>query len=347
MIGEYTLKGNDFSMAIIVRANLAVHKVKGRFFANGDLKSAEGYAYKPIAGKDSLLLQSYKLITRNDSTIIEQKTGDNLKVYRYKGKGMMHLGINPYIFYMPLLAHYAPQKKGESVTSTHFVLDKGVPFIVKRINKTTVTAGSSLIGLFTIYLNEKGKVSSIDAIGSSWNVKGSIVPYLNMDSIIHVNALREQQYGALAELNKLDSLQTTIGASVIKIKYSRPSMRGRVIFGEVVPYNRYWRTGANMATKLSINSPIYFDNQELAAGEYSLYTMPTQQGWTMMFNKEANIWGTRYYPANDILKVPMQVAQIKEPVEVMTIEIEPVDNGGIIHIIWENTKASLPFTTKK
>lgn len=347
MIGEYTLKGNDFIMTIIVRSNLTVHKVKGSFFGNGDLQSAQGYAYKPIAGKDSLLLQSYRLMTRNDSTIIEQKTGDNLKVYRYVGKGMLHLGINPYIFYMHLLAHYAPKKIGESVSSTHFVLDKGVPFTLKRIDRTTLKAGSSLSGPFTIYLNGQGKVASIDAIGSSWNVKGNVVAYLNMDSLIHANAVREQQYGALAEINKLDSLQTTIGAGVVKIKYSRPSMRGRVIFGEVVPWNRFWRTGANAATKISISTPLYFNNQELAAGEYSLFTMPSQNGWTMMFNKEANIWGTRYNPANDVLKVPMQVEQIKEPVEVMTIEIEPVDKGGIIHIIWEKTKASLPFTVRK
>jgi hypothetical protein len=60
-----------------------------------------------------------------------------------------------------------------------------------------------------------------------------------MDSIIRVNAAREQQFGSIADLNKLDSVQTTIGASNIKIKYSRPSMRGRVIFGEIVPWNRF------------------------------------------------------------------------------------------------------------
>lgn len=347
MIGHYILKGNDFNMVIVVMSNLNVHKVKGNLFPNGELKSAEGYIYKPGVAKDSLLLQSYKLITKNDSTFIQQKTAQNTAVYRYAGKGILHLGINPYIFYLPLLPNYVPKNTGDSIISSQHVLDNGVPFIVKRINKTTLTARSRLLGSFTLYLNEKGKLKAIDGVGTTWNVKGTLVPYLNMDSVIHANSEREQQYGAIPDLNKPDSVQATIASMIIKINYNRPSMRSRIIFGEVVPWNRFWRTGANAATRISLNAPVLFNNKELPAGEYSIFTMPTQSGWTMMFNKEANIWGTRYNPANDVLKVPMQVEQLKEPVELMTIEIVPVNDGGAINVIWEKTKASVKFTTKK
>jgi hypothetical protein len=124
-------------------------------------------------------------------------------------------------------------------------------------------------------------------------------------------------------------------------------MRGRAIFGEVVPWNRFWRTGANAATKISLSAPIFFNNKELPAGEYSIFTMPTKDGWTMMFNKQANIWGTQYNPANDVLRVPMKVKQLQEPVELMTIKIVPVNEGGTLNVIWEKTHASVSFTTKK
>lgn len=65
----------------------------------------------------------------------------------------------------------------------------------------------------------------------------------------------------------------------------------------------------------------------------------------MMFNKEATIWGTNYNPAYDILRVPMKVEQLKEPVELMTIEVVPTAKGGTINVIWERTKASAHFTT--
>jgi hypothetical protein len=346
MIGHYDLKGNDFNMTILVRSNLNVHKVKGSFFSNGDIKSVVGYCYRPAVGKDSQLLQTYKLDSRNDSTFIETKTGNTVRTYNYPGRGMIHLGINPYYFYYPLMADYAPEKTGDSLVSFTYAFDKGFSFIVKRINKTTLTASSSIRGDYTLYLNEKGKVISIDAIGTSSNLKGSVVSYLNLDSIINANAMSVQRYGGMADLNKTDSVQITIASNVIKINYSRPSMRGRVIFGSVVPWNRFWRTGANAATKITLSRPILFENNELPAGQYSIFTMPTEHGWTIMFNKEADIWGLLYDPANDFLRVPMQVEQLKEPVELMTIEIAAFRNGGQINIMWEKTKAFVRFATK-
>lgn len=347
MIGHYQINRDSFEMTVLVRSPLEVHKLKGSLFSTGECKYVEGYAYKPEIGKDSLLLQTYKLFTRNDSTFTEQSMGGNASLFGYAGRGMLHLGIYPYVFFNPLYAQYAPVKPGDSLRSYHLLFGSKDPVTIKRINKNTVTIGGSMMGKFTIYLNEKGKPNSIDAIGSSWNVKGKIFPYLNIDSVIQTEAIRAQQYGVLPQLNKADSVQAKIGSTIIKINYSRPSMRSRVIFGEVVPWNRFWRTGANAATKLRLSAPILFQDKELPAGDYSIFTIPAKNGWTMMFNKEANIWGTQYNPANDVLRVPMQVEQLKEPVELMTIEVLPVNGGGAINVVWEKTKASVTFTTKK
>jgi hypothetical protein len=347
MIGHYQLKGDDFVMTVVVKNNLEVHKLKGSFFPNGENTYVEGYAYKPIIGKDSVLLQTYKLYTRNDSTFTEQKTGNNKSIFGYSGKGMIHMGISPYGFFNAIYAHYAPAKSGDSLRSAHLLFGMKDPLTIKRINKNTVTVSSSIMGKFTVYLDKMGKPSNIDAVGSSWNVKGKILPYLNVDSIIHAEALREQLTGIKPNLTIPDSVQATIGSTAIKINYSRPSMRGRTIFGEVVPWNRFWRTGANAATKISLSAPIFFNNKELPAGEYSIFTMPTKDGWTMMLNKQANIWGTQYDPANDVLRVPMKVKQLQEPVELMTIKIVPVNEGGTLNVIWEKTHASVSFTTKK
>ena len=349
MVGHYQLNADDFEMTVLERPGFQVYKLKGSFFSSGECKYVEGYSYRPVIGKDSLILETYKLFTRNDSTFTEYKSDGNVSVFGYSGKGMIHLGISPYIFFTPLYAQYAPVKQGDSMLSSHFLVGDKFPFIIKRINKSTVTVGSSMMGMFTVYLNEKGNPSYIDAIGSSWNVKGRLLPYLNMDSIIHAESVRVQQYGIMPQPNKPDSVQATIGSTVIDIKYNRPSLRGRVIFGAVVPWNRFWRTGANEATKISLSGPIFFNSnsQELPAGEYSIFTMPTKEGWTIMFNKKANTWGTRYDPTNDVLRVPMQVEQLNEPVELMTIEISQVNDGGTIYVIWEKTKASVAFTTKK
>ncbi|MEP7318568.1 MAG: DUF2911 domain-containing protein [Panacibacter sp.] len=343
-ITHYRLTGDDFTTTIVQRANSNVNKLKGRFFPNGELQYMEGYRYKPVIGKDSLLLLTFRLYQKGDSTYIEEKSGDKITEKKYAGRAMVSYW--PYVHMSVILANYVPKNVGDSIVGNHFG-DPPAKFVVKRISDRKLTANSRYMGPFTLYLNERGKVDSIDAIGSSYNVKGTIVPHLNLDSVILLYAKREQQFGPFGWPNKSDSVQTDIGNTNIKINYSRPSMRGRVIFGEVVPWNRYWRTGANQATKITINHPLNFNGKILPAGEYSVFTMPSQVGWTIMFNKEANIWGTNYNPAYDILRVPMQAELLREPVELMTIEVVPTAMGGTINVIWERIEASAHFTTSQ
>ncbi len=344
-ITHYRLTGDDFIATVVQRANSNVNKIKGKFFPSGELQYMEGYRYKPVIGKDSLLLLTFRFYQKGDSTYFEEKSGNS--IYRRKDSGRAMVNYWPYVQMNVILANYAPKNVGDSIVSNHIIGDlPPAKFVMKRIADRKLTAYSRVMGLFTLYLNEKGKVESLDATGSSYNVKGTIVPRLNLDSIILSYARREEKFGPFGWPNKSDSIQTVIGNSSIKINYTRPSMRGRVIFGEVVPWNRYWRTGANQATKITTSYPLYFNGKILPAGVYSVLTMPSQTGWTMMFNKEANIWGTDYNSAHDVLRVPMQVEQLKEPVELMTIEVVPTAKGGVINVIWERTKASAHFTAK-
>ena len=343
-VTHYRLTGDDFTATVVQRINSNVTKLKGRFFPNGELQYMEGYKYKPVIGKDSLLLETFRLYQRSDSTYIEQRNGD--RIAKRKNVGRVMLSYWPYVYMPVILANYVPKNIGDSIISNHIVGDlPPAKFVMKRVTDRRLTANSRVMGPFTLYLNERGKVDAIDAIGSSYNVKGTVVPYLNLDSVILLYAKREQQFGPFGRPNKSDSVQTVIGNTSIKINYSRPSMRGRVIFGGVVPWNRYWRMGANRATKITLSRPLNFNGKILPAGEYSVFTMPSPTGWTMMFNKEANIWGTDYNPAHDILRVPMQVEQLREPVELMTIEVIPTAKGGAINVIWERIKASAHFTT--
>lgn len=347
-IAHFTLTGDDFTTTFVDKSylnvtNFIVTKLKGRFFPNGELQYMEGYRYSPVFGKDSVLLETFMLYHRGDSTYIEEKRGDGIIKDKYAGRVMV--SFYPYIYLPVLLANYAPKNIGDSIAGNSFA-DPPAKFVIKKISDRTLTAYSRYMGLFTLYLNEKGKVDSIDAIGSSYNIKAAVVPHLNLDSIILQYAKREQ-FGPVVPANNRDTVQVGIGNTIIKINYSRPSMKGRVIFGTVVPWSRHWRTGANEATRITVSHPLDFNGQVLPTGEYSIFTLPSPTGWTIMFNKEANIWGTNYNPDYDILRVPMQVEQLIEPVELMTIKVVPTVRGGAIQVIWEKTKASALFTTSQ
>jgi hypothetical protein len=249
-------------------------------------------------------------------------------------------------YFLPFWSFYAPAKTGDSLVSGHLVFSSNRKFVLKRIAKNKIQAGSTVMGWVTLYTDRKGAVRYINAVGSSSNVRGFVVSRLDLDKLTQQFVLQETEKTGLAAINVLDSVQSTINGTSIKIVYSRPERRGRKIFGAVVPYERFWRTGANAATRLVINRPIMIEGKELAAGSYSIWTIPGPKKWTLMINSQATVWGTEYNPQFDVLKATMNVQSLKQMTDLMTIEILTGENKGTIEISWERTKASIPFTVK-
>lgn len=347
-IGDYELKGYNFAITVAdLTEAVTVSRLAGTFFPNGELKTASGNMYKPVAGKDSQVLVSYKLYYENDTTYMEIRRNNTVITRKYPVRIMVANALGGYtLVYMPaLLVNFAPEKNGDSLLSHHIVFNSARNFLIRKVSAGQYSAGSSVMGMFSLSLDKKGDLRSIDGTGTSWNINGTVVPTLNMDSVITANVAKDQRHPHAAIVNKLDSVQTVIGGAMIKIRYSRPAVRGRVIYGEVVPYDRFWRTGADAATKLTLSQAIYFNGKELPAGEYSIFTLPSKNGWTILFNKESNIWGTEYKAENDILRVPMSTAALPESVELLTIAIVPTDKGGRIEVSWEKLSASVAFTT--
>ncbi|MEO6849508.1 MAG: DUF2911 domain-containing protein, partial [Mucilaginibacter sp.] len=207
--------------------------------------------------------------------------------------------------------------------------------------------GSAVMGMFTVFLDKNGEIESVNGIGTSFNIKGKGGAYLNIDSVIAANVYQHGSHPRLAIINKPDSVKRIINSADVKIVYSRPSVRGRVIFGAVVPWNRIWRTGADAATKISLSKPLYFNGRILPAGAYSIFTLPTQTGWTLIFNKQPDIWGTEHNADFDFLKIPMRTQTLNEPVELLTFAlVDTGNNSGEITVSWDKLSASVSFSTR-
>jgi len=132
--------------------------------------------------------------------------------------------------------------------------------------------------------------------------------------------------------------------SNIEISYSRPSMRGRKIFGDIVAYNEVWRTGANAATKFKFGEDVMIAGQEVKAGEYSVYTIPSNDQWEVIFNKGLSNWGTMGYDKkDDVARFMVKSETLSTPVQTFTINISNITlNSCIIELAWEKTKISIP-----
>ncbi|HEX5727637.1 MAG TPA: DUF2911 domain-containing protein [Longimicrobiaceae bacterium] len=133
------------------------------------------------------------------------------------------------------------------------------------------------------------------------------------------------------------------GGHRISIDYGRPYRRGRKIMGELVPFGRVWRTGANAATTLSTDVDLRIGNATVPRGTYTLYTLPTAGQWTLIVNRQTGQWGTQYDASRDLVRIPLQKRALERPVEQFTISLEPAQGGGTLVLTWENTRVSVPF----
>ena len=130
----------------------------------------------------------------------------------------------------------------------------------------------------------------------------------------------------------------------IRVYYNRPSKKGRIIFGDLVPYGEWWRTGANEATQIELTRDIRFDSGEvLTAGKYSLVTIPNPDQWEVIFNSKIPDWGTEYFPKFDVLRVKGEVEKLPQTVEVFTIDFTEENGRPQLTMAWENTKVTVPF----
>lgn len=146
-------------------------------------------------------------------------------------------------------------------------------------------------------------------------------------------------------LSPRDTVSLEVGTGRrVYIDYGRPSMRGRRIMGGLVPYGRVWRTGANAATTLVTDVDLELGGTALPRGTYTLYSIPTAAGWTLIVNRQTGQWGTQYEPARDFARIPMRVSRLAAPVEQFTMSLERNRAGaGTLSLSWENTRAWLPF----
>jgi DUF2911 family protein len=134
----------------------------------------------------------------------------------------------------------------------------------------------------------------------------------------------------------------------VSIQYSRPSMRGRKIFGGLVPYNEVWRTGANSATSLKTDVALTIGGASVPAGSYTLYTLPGATSWKLIINKQTGQWGTEYTQSQDLARVDMKVGQRSSPLEQFTISFDKTGgNAATLKLEWDTTVASVEVKGKK
>ncbi|MEO2061807.1 MAG: DUF2911 domain-containing protein [Christiangramia sp.] len=141
-------------------------------------------------------------------------------------------------------------------------------------------------------------------------------------------------------------IEQKVGLTDVTIEYSRPGMKGRSIFGDLVPYGQVWRTGANANTKITFGDDVKIGGKDLKKGTYAIYTIPNQDSWEVMFYSKSDNWGVpqEWDDSAVALKAEASVSTLPFDMETFTIMIDDLSNdSGVIEFIWADKVASLPF----
>jgi len=151
----------------------------------------------------------------------------------------------------------------------------------------------------------------------------------------------------LAETPKLEfpapspacALKQHVGLTDIEVDYSRPGVKGRDIFGGLIPYGQVWRTGANQATKVIFSTPVKLNGTEIPAGTYAFLTIPGKDEWTIVVNKGAEQWGAyKYDEKADIARIKATPIKSEKPIETFTIEFNDIrDDSSVMNLAWDKT----------
>jgi hypothetical protein len=134
----------------------------------------------------------------------------------------------------------------------------------------------------------------------------------------------------------------------VTVDYCQPARKGRLIFGDsaaraLVPYGKVWRTGANEATRITINENIVLAGTPLKAGEYSLWTIPGKEDWQVVINRETGQWGTQYDAAQDVFRTKVSSEHVPEIHELFEISFVPQTGGTDMILQWDQTKVNIPI----
>jgi hypothetical protein len=204
-----------------------------------------------------------------------------------------------------------------------------------------------LAGVGDVTVDSSGRMLSYSGMRSTYKVAVARTPAPpDIDSVAARLAAAEKGTGQ-QQLSVRDTARATIGSATFSVDYGRPLARGRTLLGNVISYDRVWRTGANAATQFTTSAKIALAGLVLPAGTYTLWTVPHVRGVDLIVNRQTGQWGTEYSRANDLGTTPMKSESVPTPVEKFTISVEPSDSKhGTLAMSWGSFRWTAPIVVQ-
>jgi Protein of unknown function (DUF2911) len=342
-VERYTRTADRLEGEQVLRSPRTVHRLyTATFGAGGALERFELITHN-VSGGPGPLERKATATFSGDSVVMTVPRGDSTATMRAKAAP----GALPFIgqgwALVEEVARRARAAGGGSYAIAMVQLGDTNPLevTVTPLGADSMRIELGVFGPMRARVDGQGSLLGVSGVGSTMQITVERVQGLDFAALGKSFAAR-----SLGTLSPSDSVRASVGAAALSVRYSRPSMRGRVIFGNVVPWNQVWRTGANQATILETSADLTVAGTAVPAGKYSLWTIPSPTGWKLIVNKNTGQWGTEYDARYDLARLDMKVESLPQPVEQFTIAIEPKGKRGVLKLEWDKTRASIPLSAK-
>jgi hypothetical protein len=218
-------------------------------------------------------------------------------------------------------------------------------YVVRR-GKDSVAVGLFGNPLFA-KVDRRGRLLGLDGRATTQKVVVDRVREVNVGDFSTAFARAEMANGPMGQLSPRDTVRATVGPAHLLVDYGRPRKRGREIFGNVVPWNQVWRTGANGATQFTTDMPLTMGSATIPAGSYTLWTLPTPSGAKLIINRQTGQWGTDYDSTQDLVRVDLERERLSAPVDQFTISVDATTSGAVLRLEWDSTGFRVPFAARR
>lgn len=264
----------------------------------------------------------------------------------FPAAGVPYIGVS-YLMYEAAFADARAHAAARGDTSLWMLTLSPAQLASVRMRAWLVGADSAELSYFGISksgyrFDDNGRLMSADWTATTYRYRVRRIAETDVIAIAQRWATADRSGKALGALSPRDTARTTVGDAEILIDYSRPAKRGRVIWGDIVPWDTVWRLGADMATHFTTSRELVIGGTTVPAGRYTLWMIPSHERPLLVISSAVNVFGTAYNPAKDFARVPMkQVAPVAE-MERLTISIE-ID---ALVVRWDEIAWSVPIAVK-
>lgn len=273
-------------------------------------------------------------------------------VKSYQGSGVGTIPTEPpsYGIYEQLISSYAPPVSGSSpLTQIGGPGPQTAPLALSWRGPDSVQFASNFFPgtpWLEIAAVRNGKIVGVNSMGTTIKTIAHRDDNVDYAKVLAGWMAQEASGTVMGQASVLDTTRATIAGADLKVVYSRPLKRGRVIFGNVVPWGEVWRTGANAATMFTTSRDLVIGGTTVPAGTYTLWTLPTSTGAKLIINSQTGQWGTDYDPKRDFARIDLTTTMLASPQDRFVIGFVPSGDGGVLRMAWDDRAYSVPFTVK-